>query len=216
MGKKNNLPWQRKTLAEKINDKLSVLRNLVIKDLPAQQPYCITISNPTKEEVKDFDVIGAYTYAGNVGWNSGSLTINGTTISSGISGVSYQQFMYASMFTPFKVGRTLLEIISGNSEQIAQYFIVTTQDAKGNMATGTLVPTAPTDSVDATIFTVNELYGIDGFTKLTFRKIFPETTFKIWMYPTIEVVKIKFWKAIWQCISLAGMVIWYSIFKPKK
>lgn len=154
---------------------------------PQSQPYIITISNASATAVSNFDVLGAYTYIGNAGFSGGSLTISGVTISSAISNVNYQQFLYQSMNQPFAVGLTYIESVSGASSQITQVFTLNTQDANGNQLLRTIVPTIDPYQQQSTIVAVKQLYSIDGFTKLTFNQIGASVVFRVHFYPASNI-----------------------------
>lgn len=151
------------------------------------QPYIITLSNASAAAVNSFDVLGAYTYINNAGFTAGSLTISGVTISSAISNVTYQQFLYQSMNQPFSVGLTYIENVSGSSSQITQTFTLNTQDANGNQMLRTIVPTIDPYQQQSTIVAVKQLYSIDGFTKLTFAVIQPSAVFRVHFYPSTNI-----------------------------
>ena len=154
---------------------------------PQSQPYIITVSNASAASVSNFDVLGAYTYINNAGFSNGSLTVNGVTISSAISNVTYQQFLYQSMQQPFSVGLTYIESISGSSSQITQTFTLNTQDANGNQLLRTIVPTIDPYQQQSTIVAVKQLYSIDGFTKLTFSSVAASAVFRIHFYPASNI-----------------------------
>jgi len=154
---------------------------------PQSQPYIITISNASATAVNGFDVLGAYTYIGNAGFSNGSLTINGVTISSAISNVNYQQFLYQSMNQPFSVGLTYIESIVAPSSQITQTFTLNTQDANGNQLLRTIVPLIDPYQQQSTIVAVKQLYNIDGFTKLTFSTIQASVVFRVHFFPASNI-----------------------------
>lgn len=154
---------------------------------PQSQPYIITISNASAAAVSNFDVLGAFTYINNAGFSNGSLTVNGVTISSAISNVTYQQFLYQSMQQPFSVGLTYIESTSGSSSQITQTFTLNTQDANGNQLLRTIVPTIDPYQQQSTIVAVKQLYSIDGFTKLTFSSVAASAVFRIHFYPASNI-----------------------------
>jgi len=158
---------------------------------PAQsQPYIITVSNASATAVSSFDVLGAYTYINSAtGWSNGSLTLSGITISSAISNVTYQQFLYQSMNQPFSVGLTYIEGTSGitSSSQITTPFQLNTQDANGNQMLRTIVPTIDPYQQQTTIVAVKQLYAIDGFTKITFASIAASVSFRVHFYPATNV-----------------------------
>ena len=153
------------------------------------QPYIITISNASATSVSNFDVLGAYTYinGGTGTYSNGSLTIGNVTISSAISNVTYQQFLYQSMNQPFSVGLTYIENVSGSSSQITQTFTLNTQDANGNQMLRTIVPTIDPYQQQSTIVAVKQLYSIDGYTKLTFNTIQASSVFRIHFYPSTNI-----------------------------
>jgi hypothetical protein len=154
---------------------------------PQSQPYIITISNASATVVDNFDVLGAYTYLNNSGFVNGSLTIDGVTISSSITNVNYQQFLYQSMNQPFSVGLTYIENVSGSSSQITQTFTLNTQDANGNQLLRTIVPTIDPYQQQSTIVAVKQLYSIDGFTKLTFASVQASSVFRVHFYPSTNI-----------------------------
>lgn len=154
---------------------------------PQSQPYILTVSNASAAAVSNFDVLGAFTYIGNAGFANGSLTLNGVTISSAISNVNYQQFLYQSMQQPFSVGLTYIESVSGSSAQITQTFTLNTQDANGNQLLRTIVPTIDPYQQQSTIVAVKQQYSIDGFTKLTFSTIGASVVFRIHFYPSTNI-----------------------------
>ena len=154
---------------------------------PQSQPYILTVSNASAAAVSNFDVLGAFTYIGNAGFANGSLTISGVTISSAISNVNYQQFLYQSMQQPFSVGLTYIESVSGSSAQITQTFTLNTQDANGNQLLRTIVPTIDPYQQQSTIVAVKQQYSIDGFTKLTFSTIGASVVFRIHFYPSTNI-----------------------------
>jgi hypothetical protein len=154
---------------------------------PQSQPYIITISNASATAVSNFDVLGAFTYIGNAGFVNGSLTLSGVTISSAISNVNYQQFLYQSMQQPFSVGLTYIESTSGSSAQITQTFTLNTQDANGNQLLRTIVPTIDPYQQQSTIVAVKQQYSIDGFTKLTFTTINASSVFRVHFYPSTNI-----------------------------
>lgn len=158
-----------------------------VSQAPQSQPYIITITNTTGSAVSNFDVLGAYSYLSNAGFVNGSLTVNGVTISSSISNVNYQQFLYQSMNQPFSVGLTYIENVSGSSSQISQTFTLNTQDANGNQLLRTIVPTIDPYQQQSTIVAVKQLYSIDGFTKLTFATIQANAVFRVHFYPASNI-----------------------------
>lgn len=157
--------------------------------VPTSQPYIITVSNASATTVSNFDVLGAYQYLQNTGFNAttGNLTISGITISSGISNVTYQQFLYQTMNSPFSVGLTYVQSIAGSSAQITQPMTLNTQDANGNQALKTIVVTIDPYQQQTGVVAVKQLYRIDGYTKLTISSVLPSVVFQIQFYPADNI-----------------------------
>jgi hypothetical protein len=157
--------------------------------VPTSQPYIITVSNASATTVSNFDVLGAYQYLQtSVGtFTNGSLTISGVTISSGISNVTYQQFLYQSMNSPFSVGLTYVQSIAGSQAQITQPMTLNTQDANGNQALKTIVVTIDPYQQQTGVVAVKQLYRIDGYTKITISSVLPSVVFQLQFYPADNI-----------------------------
>jgi len=157
--------------------------------VPTSQPYIITISNASATSVSNFDVLGAYQYLQNTGFNSstGNLLISGITISSGISNVTYQQFLYQSMNSPFSVGLTYVQSIGGSTAQITQPMTLNTQDANGNQALKAIIVTIDPYQQQTGVVAVKQLYRIDGYTKITIATILPSVVFQLQFYPADNI-----------------------------
>ena len=157
--------------------------------VPTSQPYIITISNASATSVSNFDVLGAYQYLQNTGFNSatGNLLISGITISSGISNVTYQQFLYQSMNSPFSVGLTYVQSIAGSQAQITQPMTLNTQDANGNQALKAIIVTIDPYQQQTGVVAVKQLYRIDGYTKITIATILPSVVFQLQFYPADNI-----------------------------
>lgn len=154
---------------------------------PQAQPYIITLTNISATAVTNFDVLGAYTYINNSGFSGGSLSISGVTISSAISNVTYQEFLYQSMNSPFTVGLTYIESVAGSATQVSQTITVNTRDANGNQALKTLVPTIDPYQQQSGIIAMKQNYRIDGYTKLTIASIVASGTFRLHFYPSDNI-----------------------------
>jgi hypothetical protein len=154
---------------------------------PASQPYIVQISNVSAVAVSNFDVLGAYQYLQNSGFSSGSIQISGVTISSAISNINYQEFLYQSMNSPFSVGLTYIESVSGSTSQVSQTITVNTRDANGNQALKTLVPTIDPYQQQSGIIAMKQGYRIDGFTKLTIASVLPSVVFRLHFYPADNI-----------------------------
>jgi hypothetical protein len=169
--------------------------------VPTSQPYIITVTNASAVNVSNFDVLGSYQYINPATMNStptcttaftaGSLVATGSTfvitVSSGISNVTYQQFLYQTMNSPFSVGLTYIQSLAGSSSQITQPLTLNTQDANGNQALKALIVTIDPYQQQTTVVAVKQLYRIDGYTKLTIATVLASVTFQIQFYPADNI-----------------------------
>ena len=155
-----------------------------IKNDPIFKPFILTISNKSDTAISNLDVLGADTYIGNAGFTDGSLINKGVTISSGISEMNYEQFLYQCMQQPFSVSLTLIESILGSTSQISQSFNLNTQDANGNQVVQSIEPTFDPYQQESTLVVVKQNFSIDAFTKLNFSIVNESTVFRIHFYPS--------------------------------
>jgi hypothetical protein len=169
-------------------DGLPMAQPMMQQSVPTSQPYIITVSNASASTVSNFDVLGAYQYLQNTGFSAtGNLLISGITISSGISNVTYQQFLYQSMNSPFSVGLTYIQSIAGSQAQITQPLTLNTQDANGNQALKTLVVTIDPYQQQTGVVAVKQLFRIDGYTKITISSVLPSVVFQMQFYPADNI-----------------------------
>lgn len=155
--------------------------------VPTSQPYIILVSNSSASAVSNFDVLGSYEYLQNAGFSNGNLTIGNVTISSGIANVTYQQFLYQAMNSPFSVGLTYLNSIAGSSSQVTQPMTLNTKDANGNQALKALIPTIDPYQNQNGVIAFKQLYRIDGYTKLTISTVLPNAVFQVQFYPADNI-----------------------------
>jgi len=161
--------------------------------VPTSQPYIITVSNASATTVSNFDVLGAYQYlqpnasVASFNANGDLVFVNGVTIASGISNVTYQQFLYQSMNSPFSVGMTYIQSVAGSTAQITQPMTLNTRDANGNQALKTIVVTIDPYQQQTSVVAVKQLYRIDGYTKLTISSVLPSVVFQLQFYPADNI-----------------------------
>ena len=161
--------------------------------VPTSQPYIITVSNASATTVSNFDVLGAYQYlqpnasVASFNANGDLVFVNGITIASGISNVTYQQFLYQSMNSPFSVGMTYIQSVAGSTAQITQPMTLNTRDANGNQALKTIVVTIDPYQQQTSVVAVKQLYRIDGYTKLTISSVLPSVVFQLQFYPADNI-----------------------------
>lgn len=152
----------------------------------ASSPYAVTVTSTSNAAVLNFDVLGAYQYINNAGFDAaGSLVIGSITISSAIPNVSYRELLYQSMNSPFSVGQTYIN--STVAAQIIVPFSIVTKDASGSVVQVPTVPVTDPYQFQTNALVINSPYRIDGFTKLTFTQVLPNSATSIFWYPSDNV-----------------------------
>jgi hypothetical protein len=152
---------------------------------PTSQPYIINVVNASASAVANFDILGSYQYLQNTGFSNGSLTISGITISSGIANVTYQQFLYQTMNSPFSVGLTYIQ--SATTGQLTQPLTLNTQDANGNQALKAIIVTIDPYQQQTNVVAVKQLYRIDGYTKITIASVLASAVVQFQFYPADNI-----------------------------
>jgi len=158
--------------------------------VPTSQPYIVVVTNASATAQANFDILGAYQYlqppASLASYNAnGSLVfVSGVTIASGLSNVTYQQFLYQTMNSPFSVGLTYIQ---GSSAQIVQPLTLNTRDANGNQALKTIVVTIDPYQQQTGVVAVKQLFRIDGYTKITITSVLASETVTFQFYPADNI-----------------------------
>lgn len=158
--------------------------------VPTSQPYIITVTNASATAQLNFDILGAYQYlqpaASLASYNAGGdlVFVSGQTISSGLSNVTYQQFLYQTMNSPFTVGLTYIQ---GSSAQITQPLTLNTRDANGNQALKTIVVTIDPYQQQTGVVAVKQIFRIDGYTKLTIASVLASSAVTFQFYPSDNI-----------------------------
>jgi hypothetical protein len=143
------------------------------------QPYIVVIRNTNTATAFPCTILGAYsTLAFDSPNYQNSLAIS---ISMGISGITYGEFLYQSMNKPFVVGLTYLQ--SSTANQVLATLTLIQKDVNGNQSNKTLVPTIDPYQQQSTIIAVKFTYKIDGFTAVVVSTILAGTTAQIYFYP---------------------------------
>jgi len=148
---------------------------------PTSQPYIISVANASTAAVSNVTLLGAYSVLGVS--NYGNST--NITITMGISGISYQEFLYQSMNKPFSVGLTYMQ--STTTNQVLETLSVTQKDVNGNVSSKVLVPTIDPYQQQTNIVAFKFEYRIDGFTSIVVSRILGSATLKIYFYPSETV-----------------------------
>ena len=156
------------------------------QNVQTSQPYIVTVTSTDPAAVPNFEILGAYQYLNNAGFTpAGDLVIGLVTISSGIPSVTYREFLYQSMNSPFSIGLTYVQ--SQTSNQILETISINTRDANGNTAQKTIVPTIDPYQNQSDVVAIKYNYRIDGFTKLIIRQVLANAVIRVNFYPADNI-----------------------------
>lgn len=150
---------------------------------PTSQPYIVSIENTLTATNLPATILGAYStlaYA-SPNWQNAS----GISITMGIAGVTYQEFLYQSMNKPFVVGQTYYQ--SSTANQVLETLTLIQKDVNGNESQKTLVPTIDPYQQQSTIVVVKFSYKIDGFTAIVISSVLASAIVKVYLYPAETV-----------------------------
>jgi hypothetical protein len=173
--------------------------------------YILTISNASAQNVSAFDVFGASQYlSGNYGggtWNAdGSFTINGVTIRSGYTNVSYQQILTSVSYKPVTIGSVYLNSIAGSNAQVTDAYQVTSLTAGGEKYESNIVPILDGYQFQSGITYNNNSFIIEPLTKLTWSTIYASAQFQLRFF-TANIVDAS--------NALSGTAVQNSFGKPR-
>lgn len=147
---------------------------------PTSQPYIVSIRNTNTASGFPVTILGAYT---NLGSTSPSYNNNGAiSISMGIAGITYSEFLYQSMNKPFQVGLTYFQ--SATANQVLETITIVNKDINGNESQKVLVPTIDPYQQQSTIIALKFAYKVDGFTSLVISSVLASATAKVYFYPS--------------------------------
>lgn len=147
---------------------------------PTSQPYIVVVKNTsTVSDIAGVTVLGAFSNLGSAApaYNNPA----GISITMGISGITYTEFLYQSMQKPFVVGLTYLQ--SGSANQVLETLTLIAKDVNGNVSQKTLVPTVDPYQQQNSIVQIKFNYKIDGFTSIVISNVLAGQTAKIYLYP---------------------------------
>lgn len=146
---------------------------------PTSQPYIVVIRNTSAAVAHPVTILGSYNTLGQTApsyQNAASISIT-----MGISGISYQEFLYQSMNKPFVVGLTYYQ--SSTVNQVLETLTLIQKDVNGNESQKTLVPTIDPYQQQSTIIAIKFSYKIDGFTSVVMSSLLGGATAKLYFYP---------------------------------
>ena len=131
---------------------------------PTSQPYIVVIKNTSTAVAHPVTILGSYSTLSTTAPNYQNVA--SISITMGISGITYDEFLYQSMNKPFVCGLTYLQ--SSTANQVLETLTLIQKDVNGNESQKTLVPTIDPYQQQATIIALKFSYKIDGFTSVVF------------------------------------------------
>jgi len=153
---------------------------------PTSQPYIVVIKNTATATAYPCTILSAYNTLKYNGATTPSNWQNSSSISitMGISGITYAEFLYQSMNKPFVCGLTYYQASGTNAEsQILETLTLISRDVNGNETQKTLVPTIDPYQQQNSVIAIKFSYKIDGFTSIVVSSILANTTAKLYFYP---------------------------------
>jgi len=157
---------------------------------PVAPAYILQVSNSSAVTyTSGFDVLGAFQYLmGSSGtWSNGSFTLNGITISSVFTTVTYQQILWSTQSSPFQVGSVYLQSITGSANQVSDVYTLTSQSTSGETYSKPIKPFVNPNQYQNTITYNNSAFVINGYTKLTWSNIYASAVFQISLFPAAVI-----------------------------
>ena len=151
---------------------------------PTSQPYIVSVENTLTlaAAATGVTILGSYANISNVSPRWGNA--DGISISMGISGISYSEFLYQSMNKPYIVGLTYYQASGQNAAaQVLQTLTLVQKDVNGNISQKTLVPTIDPYQQQSSVIAIKFSYKIDGFTSIMISGVERATTAKLYFYP---------------------------------
>jgi len=151
---------------------------------PTSQPYIISVENTLTlaAAATGVTILGSYANisTGSPNWGNPA----NISITMGISGITYSEFLYQSMNKPYVVGLTYYQASGENAAaQVLQTLTLVQKDVNGNISQKTLVPTIDPYQQQSSVIAIKFSYKIDGFTSILISGVERETTAKIYLYP---------------------------------
>ena len=146
---------------------------------PTSQPYIVVLTNTNTATAFPVTILGAYN---TLGFSSPNYQNSASiSITMGISGISYAEFLYQSMNKPFVVGLTYYQ--SSTANQVLETLTLIQKDVNGNESQKTLVPTIDPYQQQSNVIAIKFSYKIDGFTSVVVSSLFASATAKLYFYP---------------------------------
>lgn len=156
---------------------------------PTSQPYIVNVQNTIAgTNLAGITILGSYNALANISSTAGASprfgNAVGISITMGITGITYAEFLYQAMNKPFIVGLTYYQASGTNdAAQILETLTLVQKDVNGNVSQKTLVPTVDPYQQQTSVLAVKFSYKIDGFTSMVIAQVLAGTTAKLYFYP---------------------------------
>jgi hypothetical protein len=150
---------------------------------PTSQPYIVVVKNTSTATAYPCTLLGAYSTLSNSSpnWQNNARI----SISMGITGITYQEFLYQSMSKNFTVGLTYYQ--SSTANQVLESLTLIQKDVNGNESQKTLVPTLDPYQQLSTVIAIKFSYKVEGFTAVVISSVLANATVKLYFYPSETV-----------------------------
>lgn len=142
------------------------------------QPYIVSIQNTTTDALADVEILNAYA-------KHSSFAVTGANITYGITGISYREFLYQSMMSPFSCG--MLRLDSSTTANVTTVITVTTKDANGNQVARSFNPEYDRYQNITTVADINYQFLVNGFTAIKLTAVAASSTVLVKIYPALKV-----------------------------
>lgn len=150
---------------------------------PTSAPYIISVTNNTTANVSNVVVLGAGQNLPASVTNYGNPT--SITISMGVSGITYGEFLFQTLNQPFTVGLTYLQ--SSNASQILTPYTLQHKQATGRLCQDPIIPLFDPYQNLSSMTIQKRLFTVDGNTMLTFSTIYASATLNIYLFPSNQI-----------------------------
>jgi len=156
------------------------------------QPFVVTVESYRGVAVADLEILYANKYLNAAGWQpDGSLQRANAWIRSGIPNVTYREFLYQTMDTPFWLSEMYVESTTRDSESVLASLKFEENRANGDSDDISIVPTIdPYQSLGYAIYARVEHF-VAGDIALRIQSIKPNEKLRLVLYPVREISKTE-------------------------
>lgn len=155
------------------------------------KPYALTIES-VRSPVVNLEMLYANKYLSGSGWQpDGSLLTQNALISSAIPNVTYREFLYQTMDSPFWLDSMYIESTTGDIEAVLTGLKFAEHKANGDADDITIIPTVdPYQGIGYALY-VDVSYFVSGDISLIIRNIKLNETIRVIFYPSRVISKTE-------------------------